>query len=542
MKRFHLILLLAAALPLAASPESDLRAAVAARYQGDRTGVCIAAALVGTRSASAIIQSDPDHPRPLDAHGSFEIGNISKSMLTALVVQSVQKGELSLDDPLAKLLPAGTRIPDYRGAPITLGQMLDHRSGLPALPGRMQVVDEADPYRTLSPDQLLGSLADVTLEAAPGSRYRYSTFAMMLLSSALARHQGQAFRTLIGERLFKPLAMDDAHLAPRTAPGLEVQGHDGGGHPAGPWHFPEDLAGGGGVRASLSDMIRFAEGALGIRNSSITPALVGTLVLPSAGERSPVVLNWRIVTWKGRWIYVNEGITGGCSSFLALDPDQHQAVVLLADTALGSTGGLEPMGLSLLDATFPGPGLPHRSASPGVELLDRMAGHYLLQNGPHLTLRKQGQRLYAQLEEQPAFELGFDSAGDFYALDRDTVIHPIRTPNGDAFTLRQGGGHVEAERLDPVQGPELPLDAKALEAYAGDYLLAPGFTVTISARGTQLFAQGTGQPEVAVLPARKDVFVTWNAGAEFSFTRNGAGRVKKLTVRQNGQTLSGNKR
>ena len=539
-RRAAFCLALALPLPLSATPSDDLQTAVEARFLGDRSGACLAAALVGTTNATAIVGADPAS-RPVGLHTTFEIGNLTRVMVAALAQRSALEGRLALDAPLATLLPKGAKVPDFQGKPITLRQLLDHVSGLPSLPARLEVKDEGDPFGSLTAEQLLGSLADATLEAAPGTRYRASTLGMMLASYALARHAGTDFQTLVDGGLFRPLGMEDAHLVRRDPPALEAQGHASNGRPAKAWNMPPDLAGGGGARASLADLIRFAEGALGLRPSAVSPALAATLASPPAGTVSPCVMNWRVVRRGGHEIRFCEGATGGFSSFMAFDLERKQAVILLADTALANFGGLEPLGLSLLDPAFPAPGFPRRAFPPGELLVSSLAGQYRLPDGSTMTLLNQGGKLSARFGDQPAHPLGFDSAGDFYALDEDFLIHPLRSGEATTFSLRQGGGHLDAQRMDLTVSADAPLDAKALQALEGDYLVKSNFTVTVTSKDGKLYVQGTNQPMYVVMQVRKDVFATFSGSAEFTFLRDAAGKVKALSVRQNGKTLTGDR-
>ena len=99
---------------------------------------------------------------------------------------------------------------------------------------------------------------------------------MMVLSYALAKRSGTDFESLLRTRLLSPLGMSDTYIA-KLPPNVRVaQGHLSNGMPAGPWDFHVDMAGGGGVRATLPDMVRYLEGRLGTRESQITPALART--------------------------------------------------------------------------------------------------------------------------------------------------------------------------------------------------------------------------------------------------------------------------
>lgn len=533
MKHPVLAILLAASVLPAATPQQQLRTSVEARFLGDRTGICIAAALVGDTTATAIVAADPQRAPKVDEHTAFEIGSVAKTMASALVADLILKGEASLDDPLTRFLPQGAKAPDFEGKPITLAHILSHRSGLPSLPGRLHPEDEANPYASLTSAQLVGSLEDVKLDAAPGTRYRYSNFAMMLLSSALARRSGLDYEALLSQKIFKPLGMEDARI--RRTGRAEAQGHASNGRPAGAWDFPVDMAGVGGVRASLADMVHYVEAELGRRPSPISAAMQRTQV-PLEASMPPMAMNWMIVTVAGRKILYHEGATGGFSSLVALDPDRRRGVALLADTSLSNLGGLVPLGLSLLDDSVPAPGFPRRPVPPGTGLLEGMTGRYLLPGGVKAALSVKDGALGAQIEGQPSMNLGFDSAGDFYALDQDAVIHPVRGSGGYTFFLRQGGGQVKAERVLPD-----PLDEAAVQLLVGKYWASKDFSVKVIRRGTYLFVQGTNQAEVQVEPVDKDVFQA-PGGAEFAFTRNGAGKVTGLVIKQNGSSVKAERR
>src|SRR5699024_11066478 len=113
------------------------------------------------------------------------------------------------------------------------------------------------------PGALLASLQDVTLAQAPGETFEYSNFGTMLLSLALSREAGMGLKQLLDEKLFTPLGMHSAHVANRPE-GLRVAaGHMPNGQQPPPWTFDAELAGVGGVRATLDDMVRYARAQLG---------------------------------------------------------------------------------------------------------------------------------------------------------------------------------------------------------------------------------------------------------------------------------------
>jgi D-alanyl-D-alanine-carboxypeptidase/D-alanyl-D-alanine-endopeptidase len=75
------------------------------------------------------------------------------------------------------------------------------------------------------------------------------------------------------------------------------------------------LAGAGGVRATLPDMVRYLEGQLGMRDSPITPVLARTQELVPSIDGQATGMAWE--TWStenGRRLVMHPGGTGGFSA------------------------------------------------------------------------------------------------------------------------------------------------------------------------------------------------------------------------------------
>lgn len=530
------------AMPALAMSDGDLRAALEQRFRNDRTGACVAAAVIDNgATARAYVCADPKSQRLYDEHTAFEIGSVTKTMTAALLAEFIARGEVALDDPIARLLPPGTRVPSFSGREITIGDIVTHASGLPPIPPQWRMADINNPYAAVTERDLLDALAATQLTRAPGAQWEYSNFAMMVLSYALAKRSGKDFETLLRERLLAPLGMNDSYIARRPPQVRLAQGHMGNAMPAVPWDIPVDMAGVGGVRATLPDMVRYLEGALGTHESAITPALARTRQqVASVGGRR-MGMNWILSGANGRTIVAHEGGTGGYASFVAFDRAAKRAVVLLSDTALTSVGGFGTLGPHLLGLAVPA-GTPRIVATADGKLIDALVGRYRLQNGLGTDLRRKGNALIVQADGQGEFEMGYDSAGDFYPLKFDGLLWPRRKADGTyALTWFQGGGALEAERVDapaPVGAKWTPTEAQ-LKDYDGNYPLAPTFALRVFSTGAKLFVQGTNQGPIEVASVDIDSFVAESVGAQIDFARDTNGKVIALTLRQRGQVLRG---
>jgi serine-type D-Ala-D-Ala carboxypeptidase/endopeptidase len=526
--------------------KSALEAKVEQRLLGDRTGACLAVAVIDQSVARAFVCADPASARLIDGRTAFEIGSVTKTMTGALLADLVGQGKLALDDTLAQHLPPGSAVPAFGQTPIRLVHLVTHTSGLPGLTSALVREGLDNPYAALTEGALLEALATAQLQSIPGTRWEYSNFAVMLLSYVITRVAGEDLESLFRRRLFEPLGMQQAFIARKPAGVSVAQGHQSTGKPAGPWDFPVNLAGVGGVRASLDDMVRYAGAQLGRLEGADGATLALLLAtqqpvpLGGPGHDGPEMgMGWVRIPLGGRTMVAHDGGTGGFSSFVGIDPDRGRAVVLLVDTGLSHLGGLNDLGLHLLESSYPLEE-PRRLAIPSAELLASLVGHYRLDGGLEIVLSSRDGKLFALVAGEPEMELGFDSRGDFFPLERDALLTPTHAPGGGrGFTLTVGGGTSTARRLDPPASTTPPPTAAELEDYRGVYLLLPGFSITVVPGAGRLEVQATGQGVVLFEPAIKDVFVAPAVGAELTFEREASGRVNAVTLRQAGSVLRG---
>jgi len=159
-----------------------------------------------------------------------------------------------------------------------------------------------------------------------------------------------------------------------------------------------------------------------------------------------------------------------------------------------------------------------------------------------LELRRKGNRLTIQADDEPEFEMEYDSAGEFYPFEFDAVLQPRRKVDGTyTFTWYQLGGIHRAERVGttaPVGDRPAPAEAQ-LKEYEGNYSFSRTLGLRVYASGPKIMVQGTGQAPLEAAPFNKDIFVTEPTGAEVAFERDAGGKVIALTLNARGQVLRG---
>ncbi|MFN0124953.1 MAG: serine hydrolase, partial [Blastocatellia bacterium] len=78
------------------------------------------------------------------------------------------------------------------------------------------------------------------------------------------------------------------------------------------------------------------------------------------------------------------------------------------------------------------------------------------------------------------------------------------------------------------------IDPKLIDAYVGEYELAPEFKITMFREGACLMSQATGQPKVMLFPESDTKFFLKVVNAQVSFTKDAQGKVTGLTLHQGG--------
>ncbi len=102
----------------------------------------------------------------------FDLASITKTFTALLLQDMVERGEMKLDDPVAKYLPESVKMPTRNGKEITLLQLATHTSGLPLLP------DNAGPKSRFPTadytfEKLDAFVSGYKLTREPGTKYEY---------------------------------------------------------------------------------------------------------------------------------------------------------------------------------------------------------------------------------------------------------------------------------------------------------------------------------------------------------------------------------
>ena len=383
---------------------------------------------------------------PPDGNTLYEIGSCSKVFTGLLLADAVQRGLVQLDDPVQKHLPDEIVMPTWEDQTVRLWHLSTHSSGLPRLPD-MQEADPQDPYAHFTSERLLAGLGATKLRAAPGARYEYSNLGTGLLGEVLVRVAGaKSFDALLRERITGPLQMVDTAVAldgarqQRLAPPYSADGELD--HV---WDLAA-LAGAGGIRSSLHDLLKFARLQLAPAASPLAAAVALTQQQHFAGKKGPAVgLGWHLEpALASCW---HNGQTGGYHSYFTVVPAQRRAVVVLANCARGEFDRLGAGVLRHLRGEAPEPwrNLP---VAVSEAALQRLTGRYRLDAASSFVIERRDRRLFAQLAGQPSLRVYPRSPTEFAYQDVEASLSfELDGEEVKALVLHQNGKDTRCERV-----------------------------------------------------------------------------------------------
>lgn len=166
---------------------------------------------------------------PVDAHTCFDLASLTKVLATTpLVLLSIRRGRLALDEPVRRALE------DYTGPgrdTITVRMLLDHSSGLTAWRPYYEAVraNGGEAWlATVEGQQMVRRLvAAETPEVQPGSRALYSDLNFILLDWILERIHGQPTNVLFAEWFARPLELGSLFFVDLKSPAGTARAREG---------------------------------------------------------------------------------------------------------------------------------------------------------------------------------------------------------------------------------------------------------------------------------------------------------------------------
>jgi D-alanyl-D-alanine carboxypeptidase len=302
------------------------------------------------------VMAGADSP-PMLPNAQFNIGSAGKMWTAVAVAQLVDRGKLSLDDPIGRYVGGLTA----QASAVTIRQLLTHSAGLGNFftPDNLALFKRAKSLAELKPLIVAEKPA-----FTPGARSQYSNSGFLLLGLLVEQVSGQTYGDYLRAHIFRPAGMTASSTLPESAtvratgltnfPAMEDgpppppdqaepprRGAPGAPQfpPPGPLRPSEEAlmmgSSAGGSFSTPSDMQRFFAALLGGKLTSVAmrDALTSPQIglLPAKGNLPAVDygLGFTISAYQGRkWVGHNGGLPGASVATAAFPADRVTAVVM----------------------------------------------------------------------------------------------------------------------------------------------------------------------------------------------------------------------
>jgi len=480
---------------------------------------------------------------PMRPDHVFRLGSITKQFTAVGILMLADEGKLSLDDEITKFFP------DYptHGRRITVEHLLTHTSGI-------RSYTSIPEWRTLirndvTPTELIAVFRDQPMDFAPGADWRYNNSGFALLGAIIEKLSGQSYADFTRTRFFEPLGMRDTRvetheaLIPRRVRGYAV---------------------GPGRAITNADYISlthpYAAGALVSTVDDLSrwgqAVTAGRLLKPETWRRAHTAYRladgrsagyghgWFLGELAGRPSVEHGGDIDGFSTDGVWIPSEKLQVYVLTNAERGFANPAS-MSARIAERVLGASGAPAGVALAAAKL-DEYVGVYRVSDTERRVVTREGERLFAHRGRAPRQELR--------ALGNDEFVF---SATGTRVAFARQGGRVTGMRLRPRIGPEeapsprteetpesavaaptarVTVAPEVLDAYVGEYQLAPGFIITIRREGAGLRGRATGQNEVTLLPQTETRFALQEVDATIEFERDESGKVTRLQLTQGGRT------
>ena len=480
--------------------------------------------------------------KPLQPGMVFRIGSVTKQFTAIAILQLVEQGKIDLQDEITRF------IPDYptHGKKITVEQLLTHTSGIKSYTSMPEWTPDVH-QKDFTPAALVDFFKNQPMDFDPGTAYAYSNSGYILLGYIIEKVSGMPYADYLAKKVFKPAGLKHTFYEnqPRPIPGWAngyQRSDDGAYGPAAPLSMTQPYAA-GALASTVEDLYRWTRAVHGGKLvSAVSLKKAHTPHLLPNGANTHYGYGWVLGNLLGSATVEHGGGIHGFLSALIYLPKAEICVAIL--TNCDCNGPDETA--AQLAALAAGHRLELEALPLDTKTLDAYAGVYENDQQQKRIIRVADGELISQRVGGSTLRLlpvGKDKFRFSGALIEATFQRDEKTGAVQSIRLdtRQEMGEIwtKTDEAIPDAPKELRQTAEQLERFVGEYSLAPGFSITVTREGTQLFGQGTGQPRFEMF-AKSDLrFFLKVVAAEIEFVPDEKGGIGKMILFQAGQELPG---
>ncbi|SFH16420.1 serine hydrolase domain-containing protein [Pedobacter insulae] len=225
-------------------------------YDGSKPG----AALAIIRDGKVIYSkgyglSDLESHQKVTDQSNFRLASVTKQFTAAAILQLIERGKLSLKTKLNDCFDA---LPSY-ATTINIRQMLNHTSGILDYD---DFIDESEKTAQLADADVLKACRSFSKTYfEPGTTYRYSNTAYVLLGLIIEKYSGMPYSDYLAKHIFKPLKMKNTIAYVKGVNEISHRAY-GYGTSQGKWIRKDQSStsatlGDGGIYSNLKDLTKW---------------------------------------------------------------------------------------------------------------------------------------------------------------------------------------------------------------------------------------------------------------------------------------------
>ncbi len=270
--------------------------------------------------------ADVNSRRPVTNQTVFGLASLTKTFTALTLLSLVDKGLVSLEDPLAKYVRDLS--PQYQN--LTIRQLASMTAGVP------KVVPQEVEWKNQIP-----ILDKMPLQSEPGSQFLYSNFSYRLIGSVITNVTKRDYLDVVRETILNPLEMNSTATTVIMSKYGMVATAYGDNNGKGPlrqieYKNPEVSFSAGMLASTSDDLVRYVFGLMA--NKMISPQSYQTMWYQrpplSTGAASPWAFGWSVGKKEkmgGQYVISMNGGTPGVASSIIIFPESNSAVISLSN-------------------------------------------------------------------------------------------------------------------------------------------------------------------------------------------------------------------
>lgn len=484
---------------------------------------------------------------PFTAQTKSRIGSITKQFTTSAILKLQEEGKLNVNDKLSKFLP------DFpRGDEVTIHHLLTHTSGIHSYTNKHDFTKTVN--IEVEPEEVIESFKNEPYDFNPGEKFLYNNSGYFLLGYIIEKVSGQSLDDYLRNTFFKPLGMCNTGIhKSKLILENEAYGYsfeNGGYVKAINWDMSR-AGGAGAIYSTVYDLYLWNEAIFNgkaLNETSIKSAFTPVVLNDGkkADEFGGYGYGWIISEDRGLRKISHSGGLEGFNSELRRYPEINVTICVLQNCVPpGPSMSANELADKISEIFLWEDMKPQESfrvdKAVAFSKYDDYVGKYDYKGGI-MTIRREGDHLFARLATQPEFEIFPKSENEFFWKVVDAQITFVRNENGEvAYAIhRQNGIEFQAPKME--EETPAKIDPTIYDQYVGQYKFPNIGILTVTKEANKLFAQISGQPKLELLPRSESEFFSDIIIVKVNFIKDDKGNVTKMTINQSGMQLEGTKK